>query len=277
MTKSIRNIITPFTLTLTLTLASALALPACDDAPALDQPAAEASESVITPAELGMGPGWSEVEPGIWTRVDAEGEAHSVGIGEAGRLHAIASLEDVEADLEALLAVEEREETRLQLEELDAYITELRASEAPMPPEASFRCSPTLSASVDAYPSACGLSATASASYSHCSNWGTVRTYAQASCGYESKSHTCGPKTGSPVSCSSMVSIVGAGPCKSYASAQINAAGVYIFVKDENFQRGACSGGGNSGGPGGMCGGSCSAGTDCHCGDVCRPINSICP
>ena len=61
------------------------------------------------------------------------------------------------------------------------------------------------------------------------------------------------------------------------AVAQINAAGVYIFVKDENFQRGACPGGGNSGGPGGMCGGSCSAGTDCHCGDVCRPINSICP
>lgn len=276
MSKLIRNVITPFTLT--LTLASALALPACDDDQSFNQPAAEASESVITPAELGMGGGWREVEPGIWTHIDAEGEEHSVGIGEAGRLHAIASLEEVEDDLKAILEVEEREETRLQLEELDAYITELRASEAPMLPEVSVRCSPTMSASVNAYPSSCGVSAEASSSYSNCSGWGTVRAYALATCGYESKSHTCGPKTGSPVSCSSMVSIVGPGPCKSYASAQINAAGVYVFVKDENFQRGTCSGGnsGGPGGPGGMCG-PCSIGKDCHCGDVCRPIDSICP
>lgn len=34
------------------------------------------------------------------------------------------------------------------------------------------------------------------------------------------------------------------------------------------------SGGGGDGG--GMCG-SCPSGNDCHCGDVCRPINTICP
>ena len=129
---------------------------------------------------------------------------------------------------------------------------------------------------MDAYPSYCGVSANASAFYSHCSNWGTVRSYAQATCGYESKSHTCGPKTGSPVSCGSTVSIVGPGPCKSFASAQINAPGIFVFVKDENYQRGSCS---NSGGvpPGGDLCGACSSGKDCHCGDICRPINTICP
>lgn len=260
--------------TTTLCCALALGLAACDDDEVVDVPTQEASEAAITPAGLGMGDDWIEVEPGLWTRADVEGNQQFVGLGELGRLHAITSLEEVGAELEQLLAVEEREEVRRQLEELDAYITELRVSEPPPPAEVSPRCAPSLSTSVDAYPSSCGVSAKASASYSHCSNWGTVRTFAQATCGYETKSHTCGPKNGSPVSCSSNVSIVGQGPCKSYASAQINAPSVYIFQYDENFQRGACSDPGGT--TGGLCG-TCPAGKDCHCGDVCRAVGTICP
>lgn len=262
--------------TTTLCCALAVGLPACDEETA-DAPVQEANEVAITPAGLGMGDDWIEVESGLWTRADAEGNQQFVGLGELGRLHAIASLEAVGAEIEQLLAIEEREEVRRQLEELDAYITELRVSEPP-PPEVSPRCAPSLSSSVDAYPSSCGVSAKSSASYSHCSNWGAVRTFARATCGYETKSHTCGPKTGSPVSCSSNVSIVGQGPCKSYASAEINAPGVYVFQYDENFQRGACGSdqGGTSGTSGGLCG-TCAAGQDCHCGDVCRPVNTICP
>lgn len=260
-----------------LTLAAALALPACSDERASDHPALETSETVLTPAELGMGDDWIELETGLWTRADEEGEQQFIGIGEPGREYAIASLEGVVSDLETMLAAADSEDTRQQIAELDTYITELRVSETPSLPEVAQRCSPTLSASVDAYPSSCGVSATASASYSHCSNWGTVRTVAQASCGYESKSSTCGPKTGSPAACSSTVSIVGPTPCKSYASAQINANGVYVFQWDENYLRGPCSGGGTtSAGTGPLCG-PCSSGKDCHCGDTCRPVGSICP
>jgi hypothetical protein len=271
MPNLIRNIIHPLTLTLTI---SALALSACEDDQIFNQSAAELSESVITPAELGMGDDWTEVEPGIWTRVDTDGEEHSLGIGEAGRLHSIASLESVEADLKAMLAIEDREETRLEIEEIDALITDLRVSEASTTPEGSFRCSPSLSASAEAKPSQCGATAKAFAYYSGC-NWGTVRTYAQAACGYESKSHSCGPKTGNPVSCSSMVSITGPNPCSSYGWAQINAPGVYVFVEQKNYQRGTCPGDNNSGGLG-MCG-PCTIGKDCHCGDVCRTIGISCP
>lgn len=271
----IRNLI--LTTTTTLALTSAAALCACSDDQAFDEPAPQASDAVITPASLGMGDNWQELEPGLWTRGDAEGEQQFAGIGEAGRLHAIASLEQVEEGLQEILASEERVETRQQLEDLNVYITELRTSEAPMAAEVSPRCTPTLSATVDASPSTCGVSANAKASYSHCSNSGTVRSYASATCGYEAKSHSCGPKPGSPVSCSSTASIIGPGPCKSYASAQINAPGVYVYVWDENLTRGACSGPGGTASMGDLCGGPCSPGKDCHCGDICRAVNTICP
>lgn len=260
-----------------ITLAAALALPACSDDQAPDNSAVETSDSVVTPAELGMGDDWIKLEAGLWTRADDEGEQQFIGIGEPGRAYAIASLEEVVADLETMLAAADSEDTRQQIAEFDAYITELRVSEVPSVPEVAPRCPPSLSVIIDAYPSYCGVSAKASASYSHCSNWGTVRTIAQASCGYESKSSTCGPKNGSPVSCSSTVSITGPTPCKSYASAQINANGVYVFQVDENYLRGSCSdSGGTSVGSGLSCG-PCSSGKDCHCGDTCQPVGSICP
>lgn len=275
MHKLIRNLI--ITTTSTLALTSAAVLSACGDDQAFDEPTSAASEDLTTPFALGLGDDWRELEKGLWTRANAEGEQQFAGIGEAGRQHAIDSLEEVEEGLKDMLASEERDETRQQLEELNVYITELRASEVPMTAEVSPRCTLTLSATVDAYPSSCGVSAKTSVSYSNCSNWGTVRSYAQASCGYETKSHSCGPKTGSPVACVvSTVSITGPGPCRSYGSVQINAPGVYVYVWDENFQRGECSSPGGTASTGGMCG-PCSAGMNCNCGDICRPANLACP
>ncbi len=253
--------------TYALALTTSAALPGCDD----PQPEIDASDSV-TPAELDMGLGWEEKSHGLWTRVDANGTQQYIGIGEAGQQHAIISLEAAESELLAVLEAEESEETRAQLEELDALITELRASEVPTTTEPDLRCTPpTVGGTVDAYPSSCGVSAKATASYSHCANTGTIRTYAQATCGYEAVTHSCGPKAGTSTSCTSQVSLIGPAPCRSYTYAQISAPNVYVYIWDENLQRGSCSP------PPPLCGGSCAPGKDCHCGDICRPINTLCP
>lgn len=257
----------------TLALASAVLLPACGEA--LQPPdAAEETEASVTPAELGLGDDWHPVEPGLWTRNDREGEPQFVGIGDAGRLHAIASLEVVEEELRGAAEASESDEARAQLAELDELITELRMSEIAAPADPQLRCTPSVSASVDAAPSPCGVTAKATASYSQCSIFGTVKTYALAACGFETKTHQCGPKYGNPVSCSSQVSIVGPSPCKSYTYAQISAPAASVYIWDENFQRGSCSGPG--GGIGDKCG-TCGPNQDCHCGDVCRNIGTICP
>jgi hypothetical protein len=253
----------------------ALLAPACDPELTSESAPVEANdEDLVTPASLGLGDNWEEEAPGLWTHEDANGNLQTLGIGEAGQDHAIASLEAAEADLLAVLEARENEETRAQLEQLDALITELRSSEMPTSEAPDFRCNPAIVTTADAAPSPCGVTAKATASYSHCSKTGTVWTYAQVACGYDSKTHSCGPKSGTSVSCTSQVSIIGPVPCRSYAYAKISAPNVYVYIWDENFQRGACS----SPPQYGLCEPStCAPNQDCHCGDACRPINSICP
>jgi hypothetical protein len=259
----------------TLALASAVLLPACGEA--LQPPdAAEETEPTVTPAELGLGNDWRPVEPGLWARNDREGDPQFVGIGDAGRLHAIASLEVAEEELQSAAEASESEEARAQLAELDELITELRMSEIAAPADPELRCTPTVSASVDASPSSCGVTAKATASYSQCSSLGTVKTYAQATCGVETKTHVCGPKQANPSFCNSQVSIVGPSPCKSFAYTHISAPSVYVYIWDENLQRGSCSGPGPGPGTGDKCG-TCGPNQDCHCGDVCRNIGTSCP
>lgn len=264
------NPIRSFLSNCTLALAASVLLPGCDD-PQFEADVAEVDESsAITPAELGLGNDWREQEPGIWTRPGDEGGQQILGIGAAGQEHAIASLEAVEDELRLALEAEEREDTRAQLEQIDALIGDLRITEMPTSLGVETRCAPAVGAYADAYPIACGVAAMASASWSHCANWGMVRTYVKASCGYDTKTSECGPKYGNPASCSSQVSIMGPAPCKSYALAQVNAPGVYLYITDENVVRGAC--GGNP--P--ACG-TCPNGSDCRCGDMCRPLNTHCP
>ena len=65
MTKLIRNIINPFTLTLTLVSAFT---GACDTDYTSESASVDGSdETVVTPAQLGLGDGWVLIEDGLWT------------------------------------------------------------------------------------------------------------------------------------------------------------------------------------------------------------------
>ncbi|MBL9104777.1 MAG: hypothetical protein JNL82_27785 [Myxococcales bacterium] len=235
--------------------AALLLVVACDDAYQGDQEppglAAEDAQDVVdessaaSPEALGLGEGWIAVEPGLWALYDDQGDRKLLGIGEAGRVHALASLGEAEAELEQRLAERDSADARESLAELRGLIAAVAAEEAEEAEEPSFRCSFSVQGLADAYPITCGAAAKSSASYAHpCgSTVGTVKTYASASCGYQTKTHQCGPYAADPASCSSTSSITGAGPCSSYSFAQITGSGINVYIWDQNSQRGACGGG----------------------------------
>lgn len=212
-------------------------------------------EAVVTPAELGLGDDWVALEEGLWTRFDDAGEQEFAGIGEVGTLHAIASLEQVEDEFARALEVNQSEETREQLMEVRSIIADLHASPLALDTEAvTPRCTVKVSGSAFAGPIECGVNASASATYQNTCEpnvLNTVKTFASATCNAETKTHSCGPRTGSAVSCSSAVSITGPAQCNSYASAQI--PGAYLWK--QNFTRGTCGGPGGTGWDGPECGG----------------------
>ncbi|MFZ6181250.1 hypothetical protein [Nannocystis pusilla] len=217
-----------------------MALGGCDDAAESDRALEAAGEALSTPAELGLGDDWIALEPGLWTRADEDGGQAFLGIGDAGKLHAIASLEDVERDLRAS-AEASSEETQARLAELDGILSDLRTSEAPPPSDGvELRCSSSISASADAYPIACGVGAKALGSYSGCGYTGRVTTFAQVKCGYVTDTTMCGPKSGNPASCSSAKTTTGPASCYSYAYVEIKAPNANVFFWDENYTRGAC-------------------------------------
>ena len=231
---------------------------------------ANSTEITFSPAELGLGDDWSELEPGLWSRIDDDGDEQFLGIGEAGKVHALASLEGLAEDLMLLAESEESEKTLEQLAELQEFIIAYRDTPVEAPSsDVSPRCSIHFKAFVDAYPIACGAAAKATVDYSNFCSSATesVRTFTSATCGYNTTTHSCGPKVGTQISCSSYSSLTsGSGSCQSYAHVQTK----YYSVWDNNYDRGQC------GPPPPLCG-PCSAGKDCHCGDVCRPVGSICP
>ena len=212
-------------------------------------------EAVVTPAELGLGNDWIPLEEGLWTRFDDAGEQEFVGIGEVGTLHAIASLEQVEEEFARALEVNQSEETREQLIEVRSIIAGLQASPLALDTEAvTPRCTILVSGSVFAGPIACGVNASASATYHNtcdASAIKTIQTFASATCNAETKTHSCGPRTGSFVSCNSAVSITGPAQCNSYSSAQI--PGAYLWK--QNNTRGTCGGPGGTGWNEPACGG----------------------
>lgn len=235
---------------LTCALTSLVLLaPACDPELPNESAPVEASDAdLVTPAQLGLGDGWVYLEDGLWTRSDAIGEQEYAAIGEAGMPHAIASLKEVEVELEQALVARPSDETRGQLVELREYITDLQTSPWTLPPdEISPRCTVTITGSGSAQPIACGASASASASYTNTCDAAlkTLQTYAIAYCNGEAKTHSCG-RTGNPVSCSSSATITGAASCYSKAWFQIPNAAVW----KTNYLRGACNGPGVTTGSG---------------------------
>lgn len=243
--------------------AAFLLVAACDDIDHGDQAppglAEEDAQGVAddppaaSPEALGLGDGWVAVEPGLWALYDDQGDRKLLGLGEAGKVHALASLLEAEAELERSLTEHDSPDARDSLAELQGFIAAVDADAARDADEPTFRCSFSVQGVADAYPIACGAGANASASYAHpCgSTAGTVKTYASASCNYQSKTHQCGPYAADPAACSSSTSITGAGPCSSYSFAQITGSGVNVYIWDQNSQRGACGGGtSTSAGPG---------------------------
>ncbi len=199
-------------------------------------------EVLVTPAELGLGGDWLALEDGLWTRADENGEQEFLGIGEPGTQHAIASLEQVEEELAQALADTQREDTREQLAEIRGVIADLRASpmtlalDSPIP-----RCTITITGSAFAQPISCGAGANSSALYSNgcdASAVNTIRTYASATCNGETKTHSCGPRTGNSVNCTSGTSIIGPGPCSSYSWTQLPGFSIW----KHNYLRGSCGG-----------------------------------
>lgn len=223
---------------------------ACDEETRQDDwlaPTAVSDPSVVTPAALGLGEDWIPAgERGLWMLVDDQGERKFLGIGEAGKAHAIANLAEVEEELAASLAEHDDDHTREQLGGVRSFIAavgEEPASDVDETP--TLRCSFDVSAFVDAKPVPCGVAGLATASFAHpCgSTKGTVQTFASATCGYSTKTHQCGPVTAGPVACTSSTSITGAGVCSSHAFAKITAPTVSLYVWDDNNIRGACGGG----------------------------------
>lgn len=232
------------------------ALGACDEDASLDAaptPAEAREEAAVTPEALGFGDRWIEDERGLWTLDDGQGGQKFLGIGEAGRVHALRSLSAVEAELERDLAEQDPGDEEDELAELRGFIAAVaEAPTRPLEEEPTLRCSFAVDATVDAKPIACGAAAAASATFAHpCgTTQGTVQTYTKASCGYITNTQTCGPKTADPAACTSSTSITGAGPCSSYGFAKITGPGVSVYIWDQNDLRGACGGGtGTSGLP----------------------------
>jgi hypothetical protein len=225
---------------------------ACDEETMQDQglTRVEASdESVVSPAELGLGDEWIAVEPGLWTLIDDQGERKFLGIGEDGKDHALASLAGVKEALEQSLAERDSDSEREKLGELEAIIAGVREGRASAPEEEqTLRCSFDVGAFVDAHPIACGVRALATANFAHpCGTTkGTVQTYASASCGNVTKTHQCGPYSADPASCASETSITGPSSCSSFSFAKITGPNVYLYIWDQNNVRGYCGGGGSS-------------------------------
>jgi len=254
---------------------SALALTGCDDGQGGSTP--ESLPTLLTPAELGLGDGWTEQDQGLWSRIDADGQEEFVGIGASGKLHGLANLQKIEESLQIAAEANGDETSRAQLAEIRALIVDIENFEVADPTQdAQPRCTLSLNHYVNAGPQACGVTANASVNYSYpCSTaQETVYTYTYAKCGVVTTTHSCGYRTGNPVNCSSASAMTGVAPCESSAYAQSN----YYSTWKDNDTRGSCGGGGGTtGGDTGDDCGPCNAGYDCHCVDMCWPANYACP
>jgi len=189
----------------------------------------------VTPAHLGLGDGWVSLEEGLWTRLDAAGEQEFAALGEAGKLHAIASLEEIETKIAHTL---EGSQDRAPLVAVRDLISDLQT--VPMTEEeeaTTLRCSSIASASAFAQPIPCGVSASSSAKYSNtCGSMGTISSYAAAICDNELVVDQSCNQTGKTVSCSSSASLIGGVQCTSYAYVTIPGASLWKV----NYNKGIC-------------------------------------
>ncbi len=204
---------------------------ACDQETAPD--VAPDAESV-TPAQFGLGDDWVPLEEGLWTRFDAAGEQEFAALGEAGKLHAIASLEQIEMEIARALKGSEEREPLVAIRELISSLQTVQRTEEE--DATTLRCSSIAIGSAFAQPIPCAVSASASAKYSNnCGSTGTISTYAGAICDNELVVDDSCNRTGKSVSCSSSASLSGI-QCTSYAYMTIPGASLWKV----NYVKGIC-------------------------------------
>lgn len=266
-----KHIRTLFAASFLCSVASALTLSACD-APN-DGATPESQPTLLTPAQLGLGDGWTEQEQGLWSRIGADGVEEFVGVGAPGKLHGLASLYAAEEQLAIAAEVEgaDKEKTQAQLAEIRALIVDIENTEIVNPThEQSFRCEAQLTHNASAGPGSCNaVQANASVTYNNYCNTvqESIYTYTSATCGVVTTTHSCGWKTGTNVSCSSSSTLSSAtDSCNSYAYATSN----YYSTWKDNTVKGYCE-------PPVTCG-PCPGNYDCHCGEWegCIPRNQLC-
>lgn len=227
-----RNIRSQF---VTILISCAFLFGACDSESVPDvAPEAESS----TPAQAGFGDGWVFVEEGLWTRLDEAGGQEFAALGEAGKPHAIANLEQIEAEFARVSEVANNDETRASLVELQGLISGLRARPVSEDDDATtLRCSSIAFGSASAQPSPCGVSANASAGYSNtCGAAGTISAWAGAICDNEFAAGDSCSRTGKSVSCSVSAILNGGNQCTSYAYVEVPGASLWKV----NYAKGVC-------------------------------------
>ncbi len=255
-----RNHVNPIIL-----LGLAIVSSGCDDGPT---PIAAEAE---VPSLLGLGDDWTPIEDGVWERYLDDGTTQHLGLGAGGKRAALAALAEVGERLNASQAADPTPEHADQIREHAARVAEVAAEPVEDIDGLLVRlrgCVLSTSVSVFAGSANPGAKATASAGYfNNCDGvTATVRTYALASVGYNQTTHSCGPKTGLSVSCSSSTSLYGTSNCYSHAEASISRGSVFVWQDSwscgsgsgypSSTSVGTSSGGGSSGGSGGGSGGT---------------------
>lgn len=206
-----------------LTLSALVAAPACDVESA-PEPAAN------IPELLGLGDDWYPIAEGVWARDEADGTVRHLGVGEAGRRHTVAAMEEVGALIrdtyesdpspanEAALHAFQREFDRLQRpgdDSVEDLLVNLRS------------CIKSATASADVTPVTAGIKASSSSNFRNTcdSEKKYVSSYAYTQANYQSKTDSCYPPSGVNVTCSSSVTSYGGTNCYGYAEA--SAGGFY--------------------------------------------------
>lgn len=208
-----------------LTLSALVAAPACDVESA-PEPAAN------IPELLGLGDDWYPVAEDVWARDEADGTVRHLGIGEAGRRHTVAAMEEVGAlirdtyesdpspENEAALRAFQRELDRLQRpgdESIDELLVNLRS------------CVKSTTVNLDVTPVQGGIKAAAGANFRNTCDAEKrfVSTYAYTQANHQSKTDQCYPPSGLNVTCSSTVTSYGSTNCYGYAEAVVG--GIYTY------------------------------------------------
>lgn len=182
------------------------------------------------PELLGLGDDWYPLSEGVWAHDEEDGTVRHLGIGEAGRRHTLAAMEDVGALLQDTYESDPSPENREALRTFQLELDRLQRRDVADIDEllVNFRsCIKSATGSAQVVAVQGGIKATASANFRNTcdSQTKSASSYAYTQANYQGKSHWCNPPAGLNVACSSTVTSYGSSDC--YGWAEWSAAGLY--------------------------------------------------